>query len=95
MDDGHVRRDGITYKEWDLGIILVKLPKGHKVIGCDWVYRKKEVVSKKDGEKYKVRLIAIGYSHREGIDFNKIFSLVVNHTSIYQINFAYCCNAKC
>ena len=32
--------------------------------------------------RYKARLVAKGYSQKEGVDFNEIFSLVVQHTSI-------------
>ena len=41
---------------------LVELPKGKRAIGCKWVYKKKEAVSEKEGEKFKSRLIAKGYS---------------------------------
>ena len=33
-------------KTWD----LMELPKGKKPIGCKWVFKKKEAVSKKEGE---------------------------------------------
>jgi hypothetical protein len=41
--------------------ILVPLPKGRKVVGCKWVFKKKIGL---DGsiEKYKARLVAKGYS---------------------------------
>ena len=41
---------------------LVELPKGKRAIGCKWVYRKKEAISEKEGEKFKAHLVAKGYS---------------------------------
>ena len=55
---------------------LVDLPKDSKVIGCRWVFRKK------DYEQYKARLLAKRCAQKERIDYNEIFSLVVKHTSI-------------
>ena len=47
---------------WD----LVELPKGRKVVGCEWVYNLKKVV---DGtyERYKDRLVEKGHSQKGGI----------------------------
>jgi Reverse transcriptase (RNA-dependent DNA polymerase) len=50
---------------------LTDLPKGHKTIGCRWVFNVKS-----DGHK-KARLVAQSFSQVEGIDFNELFSPVV------------------
>ena len=60
----------------------MKLPKGNKAIGCKWILCKKEALLEKEGEKFKAQLVAKGYSQREGIYYNEIFSSVVKHTSI-------------
>jgi Reverse transcriptase (RNA-dependent DNA polymerase) len=55
---------------------LTDLPKGHKTIGCRWVFD-----IKSDGCK-KARLVAQGFSQVEGIDFNELFSPVVHFESV-------------
>ena len=62
-------------------------PKGKNPIGCEWVFRKKEVVSENEGERFKAILVAKGYSQRHGIDYNEVFSPVVRHTSIRVVLF--------
>ncbi|GJR75321.1 retrovirus-related pol polyprotein from transposon TNT 1-94 [Tanacetum coccineum] len=55
---------------------------GKKAIGYKWVYAKKERFSGQDDVRYKARLVAKGYAQKDGIDYNKVFSLVVKHPSI-------------
>ena len=40
----------------------MELPKGKRAIGCKRVYKKKEAILEKEGEKFNARLVAKGYS---------------------------------
>ena len=55
---------------------LVEKPIDQKIVGCKWIYKKK------DGIRFKARLVAKGFTQRKGIDFNEVFSPVVKHSSI-------------
>jgi hypothetical protein len=50
-------------------------------IGSKWVYKKK---LKSDGtvERYKARVVAQGFSQREGIDYNETFAPVVRYKTL-------------
>ena len=59
---------------------LVELPKGKKVLMNKWGFK-----LKKDGDKlvkYKAWLVVEGFSQKQGIDFDKIFSPIVKMSSI-------------
>nr|CAN79888.1 hypothetical protein VITISV_019498 [Vitis vinifera] len=53
-------------KTWE----LVDLPKGKRKVGCKWVFTTKH---RADGtlERYKVRLVAKGYTQTHGIDLEE------------------------
>ena len=55
---------------------LTDLPKGHKTIGCRWVFNVKG-----DGRK-KARLVAQGFSQVEGVDYDELFSPVVQFENV-------------
>lgn len=79
MDDMVEEMESLKNNEtWN----LVQVPQGKRAIGCKWVHKKKPTVTKKEEEKFKTRLVAMGYSHYKGIDYDEILSLVVRHTSI-------------
>ena len=65
---------------WD----LIPLPKGVKPIGCKWIFKTKRD-SKGDVERYKTRLVAKGYTQKEGIDYKETFSLVSSKDSFRSI----------
>lgn len=61
---------------------IVKRPKGQRLIGCKWIYKRKPGIPGVERPRHKSRLVAKGYSQREGIDYTKIFAPVVKHVSI-------------
>ena len=56
---------------WD----LVKAFNGIKTVGCKWVYKRKRGIDGKV-ETSKVRIVAKGYTQKEGIDYEETFSSV-------------------
>ena len=62
MDDNQV---------WD----LVELPESSKQVGCKWVFMTKRD-SKGNIERYKVKLVAKGFTQKDGIDYKETFSPV-------------------
>jgi hypothetical protein len=64
-------------KVWE----LVSLPDNLKPIGCKWVFKRK-LNAAGQVEQYRARLVAKGYTQREGVDFVETFSLVAKFTSI-------------
>jgi hypothetical protein len=63
---------------------IVPRPKRKDVVFSKWLYKIKHVV---DGsiEKYKERFVAHGFSQKEGIDYEEMFSPVAIYTSIRTI----------
>jgi hypothetical protein len=61
--------------------ILVDLPQGSKPNGCKWIFKRKY---NPDGsiDKYKVRLVAKGFSQKENIDYFDTFAPVTRISSI-------------
>ena len=58
-------------KVWD----LIELPNNCKSVGCKWVFKTKRD-SKGNIERYKARLMAKGFTQKEGIDYRETFSPV-------------------
>ena len=64
-------------KTWN----LVELPKNRRALPCKWVYWQKET-SDSTNLKYKARLLAKGFQQEYGVNFDEIFSQVVNMTTL-------------
>ena len=60
---------------------LDRLLPGKRAIGCKWVFEIKKN-SNDDSFRYKARLVATGFSQREGIDYFQTFAPVVRYKSI-------------
>ena len=61
---------------WD----LAKLPKGKNALQNKWVYQVKN--EHDDRKQYKARLVVKGFEWKHGIDYSKVFSLVIKNTKI-------------
>jgi hypothetical protein len=60
---------------------LVSLPEGRRPIGSKWVYKAKEN-EKGKVVRYKARLVARGFTQKEGLDFKETYSPVTKLTTI-------------
>ncbi len=60
---------------------LVDMPPGKNLVGCKWIFKIKR---DENGEidRFKARLVAQGFSQREGLDFNEVFAPVARYNSI-------------
>lgn len=60
---------------------LTSLPPGRKAIGLKWVYKIKRDAN---GEiiKHKARIVAKGYVHKQGVDFEEVFAPVTRIETI-------------
>lgn len=67
----HEMKSMVNNDVWE----LVELPRNCKAIDCKWIFKTK-TDSKGKIERFKARLMAKGFTQKEGIDFSETFSPV-------------------
>ena len=62
---------------WEITV----LPPGKKVVGCKWIFTVKFYA---DGtlERYKAKIVAKGFTQKEGLDYNETFSPVAKMVTV-------------
>lgn len=61
--------------------MLCDLPKNRKVITCKWVFKLKRK-SDNSIDKYKARLVAVGFAQEKGFDYNNTYAPTAKLTSL-------------
>ena len=60
---------------------LTELPKGKRALQNKWVYKLK-LGESRNLPRYKAQIVVKGFQQKKGVDFDKIFSLIIKMTSI-------------
>ena len=62
--------------------ILVNKPPNKKLVNGKWIFKLKAGALEKEPPRHKARLVVKGFTQREGVYFNEVFSPVVKYSSI-------------
>lgn len=65
-------------KTWEL---IIK-PEKRKIVSYKWIFKIKEEIPGAEPRRFKTRLVARGFTQKEGIDFTEVFLPMVRHASI-------------
>ncbi|CAM8923916.1 unnamed protein product [Rhodiola kirilowii] len=65
-------------KTWE----IVERPPKARLVGSKWIFIRNEGIPDVETPRRKAKLVARGFTQKEGIDFNEIFSPNVKHRSI-------------
>ena len=61
---------------------IESLYNNQNIIECKLVYKRKDRILRVEDERCKTCLVAKGFTQRKGVDFNKVFSLIMKDSSI-------------
>lgn len=61
---------------------LIEKPVGARLVSFKWIFKVKKGIEGVMSKRFKERLVARGFTRKEGFDFNNVFSPVVKHISI-------------
>lgn len=53
---------------------IVNRPAGKKLVGSRWLFNLKKGITVVEAPRFKVRLVARGFTQEEGFHFNEIYS---------------------
>ena len=70
---------------------LIEKPLNKIVVGCKWVYKVKEGIPEVELKRYKVRLVAKGFTQKESIDYTEI-AFPCSETYLFKDLVGTCCD---
>ena len=76
-----MEEDMTSLKKNQTWVLVDKLEK-QKLMGSKWISERKAGISRVEKTRYKARVVAKGFTQKEWIDFNEVFSPIVKYTSI-------------
>lgn len=62
--------------------VLVERPAGARLVSYKWIFKVKEGIKGVTWKRFKVMLVARGFTQKESVDFNYVFSPTLKHRSI-------------
>jgi predicted alpha/beta-fold hydrolase len=77
----------LTNGTWE----ICDLPVGCKPVGCKWVFKKK-IKPDDTVDKFKTRIVAKGFTQKEGEDYFDTYSPVARMTTIHVLIVLVACN---